>query len=68
MLLSIPVACIAWTVTHEEVFREPGNGARVVVKGVNHFLNASFFICSPVNTVLVIMWHWLLFCSRIFIC
>jgi hypothetical protein len=22
-LLSIPVACIAWTVTHEEVFREP---------------------------------------------
>lgn len=23
LLLSIPVACIAWTVTHEEVFREP---------------------------------------------
>ncbi len=22
-LLGIPVACIAWTVTHEEVFREP---------------------------------------------
>lgn len=22
-LLAIPVACIAWTVTHEEVFREP---------------------------------------------
>ena len=22
-LLSIPVACIAWTVTHEEAFREP---------------------------------------------
>ena len=22
-MLSIPVACIAWTVTHEEVFREP---------------------------------------------
>ena len=22
-VLSIPVACIAWTVTHEEVFREP---------------------------------------------
>ena len=22
-LLSLPVACIAWTVTHEEVFREP---------------------------------------------
>lgn len=23
LLLSIPVACVAWTVTHEEVFREP---------------------------------------------
>jgi hypothetical protein len=22
-VLSIPIACIAWTVTHEEVFREP---------------------------------------------
>jgi hypothetical protein len=23
LILSIPVACVAWTVTHEEVFREP---------------------------------------------
>jgi hypothetical protein len=23
IILSIPIACIAWTVTHEEVFREP---------------------------------------------
>jgi hypothetical protein len=23
LLLGIPVACIAWTVTHEEIFREP---------------------------------------------
>ena len=23
ILLALPVACIAWTVTHEEVFREP---------------------------------------------
>jgi hypothetical protein len=22
-LLAIPIACIAWTVTHEEVFKEP---------------------------------------------
>lgn len=22
-ILSLPIACIAWTVTHEEVFREP---------------------------------------------
>jgi hypothetical protein len=23
VVLAIPIACIAWTVTHEEVFREP---------------------------------------------
>jgi hypothetical protein len=23
ILLAIPIACVAWTVTHEEVFREP---------------------------------------------
>lgn len=23
LLLAIPIACIAWTVTHEEIFREP---------------------------------------------
>jgi hypothetical protein len=23
LILAIPVACIAWTITHEEVFREP---------------------------------------------
>jgi hypothetical protein len=23
LILSIPVACVSWTVTHEEVFREP---------------------------------------------
>ena len=25
LLLAIPVACISWTITHEEVFREPRN-------------------------------------------
>lgn len=23
LLLALPVACVAWTVTHEEIFREP---------------------------------------------
>lgn len=23
LILSVPLACIAWTVTHEEIFREP---------------------------------------------
>ena len=28
IILSIPVACISWTVTHEEVFREPRDYCR----------------------------------------
>ena len=39
-ILAIPIACIAWTVTHEEVFREPReycsnrckNGKTIVVR------------------------------------
>jgi hypothetical protein len=23
LMLAIPVACVAWTISHEEVFREP---------------------------------------------
>jgi len=39
LLLALPVACISWTVTHEEVFREPrefckrkADKARAIVK------------------------------------
>ena len=28
LLLSLPIACISWTVTHEEVFREPRDYCR----------------------------------------
>ncbi len=28
VVLAIPVACVSWTVTHEEVFREPREWAR----------------------------------------
>ncbi len=28
LLLAIPIACISWTVTHEEVFREPRDYCR----------------------------------------
>lgn len=27
LILAIPVACVAWTVTHEEIFREPHDWA-----------------------------------------
>jgi hypothetical protein len=49
LLLAIPIASVAWTVTHEEVLREPstaGGAAGNAPVGIN----ASFSICSPANT------------------
>jgi hypothetical protein len=31
-ILAIPIASMAWTVTHEEIFREPRDGARKKAK------------------------------------
>ena len=48
-ILALPIACIAWTVTHEEVFREPrewlerqSESARVLVTRKFFYL----FICE----------------------
>ncbi len=43
MLLSIPVACIAWTVTHEEVFREPREWCQGRCERGKSFLERKFF-------------------------
>lgn len=42
-LLAIPVACIAWTVTHEEVFREPRAYCEKKSKGSKSLLQRKFF-------------------------
>ncbi|MBS1737525.1 MAG: hypothetical protein JSS98_13100 [Bacteroidetes bacterium] len=42
-LLSIPVACISWTVTHEEVFREPRDYCEKKSKKLKSFLPKKFF-------------------------
>ncbi len=42
-LLAIPVACIAWTVTHEEVFREPREFCARCSKEKKHLLSRKFF-------------------------
>jgi hypothetical protein len=42
-LLAIPVACIAWTVTHEEVFREPREYCVKRSKGAKTFRARKFF-------------------------
>ena len=42
-LLAIPVACIAWTVTHEEVFREPREYCLKQSKVCKNLLQRKFF-------------------------
>jgi hypothetical protein len=42
-LLAIPVACIAWTVTHEEVFKEPREFCLRRSKESRSFATRKFF-------------------------
>ncbi|HEY9534583.1 MAG TPA: hypothetical protein VIQ77_08610 [Mucilaginibacter sp.] len=42
-LIAIPVACIAWTVTHEEVFREPRDFCIRQSKGRGSLIKRKFF-------------------------
>lgn len=42
-LLAIPIACIAWTVTHEEVFKEPREYCTSRSKDCNSLLERKFF-------------------------
>lgn len=42
-VLAIPVACVAWTVTHEEVFREPREFCERKSKLCQHVVQRKFF-------------------------
>jgi hypothetical protein len=42
-VLAIPVACIAWTVTHEEVFREPREYCRRRSQDCRRWYERKFF-------------------------
>ena len=42
-LLAIPIACIAWTVTHEEIFREPREYCVKCSKDSRTLLKRKFF-------------------------
>ena len=42
-LLAIPVACISWTVTHEEVFREPREFCKKRTTARQPFIVRKFF-------------------------
>ncbi|MCC7055299.1 MAG: hypothetical protein IT355_18650 [Gemmatimonadaceae bacterium] len=41
--LAIPVACVAWTVTHEEVFREPREFCDARSKSAQSLVQRKFF-------------------------
>ena len=42
-VLAIPIACIAWTVTHEEIFREPRDYCKRQCKDAPSLLQRKFF-------------------------
>jgi len=42
-ILAIPVACVAWTVTHEEVFREPREFCAKRSERCRHWYQRKFF-------------------------
>jgi hypothetical protein len=43
LILALPVASIAWTVTHEEVFREPREWCEDRSRSARHFALRKFF-------------------------
>jgi len=43
LVIAIPIACIAWTMTHEEVFREPREYCAGRSKSCNHWYERKFF-------------------------
>lgn len=42
-ILAIPIACIAWTVTHEEIFREPREYCVNCSKNASSIFKRKFF-------------------------
>jgi len=42
-IMALPVACIAWTVTHEEVFKEPRNYCETRCEQSKSILERKFF-------------------------
>ena len=43
LLLALPVACISWTVTHEEVFREPREACKQKSEQAKSIVPRKFF-------------------------
>jgi len=61
-LLSIPVACISWTVTHEEVFKEPREFCKRISESGRSLFTRKFFylftceFCFSYYVTIGILW------------
>jgi hypothetical protein len=61
-LLAIPVACVAWTITHEEVFREPREYCQRRSKECRRWYERKFFYlftceyCSSHYLAAIFVW------------
>ncbi len=42
-LLSLPIACVSWTVTHEEIFKEPRDYCKTKSEGCKNIFVRKFF-------------------------
>jgi len=62
-ILAIPIACIAWTVTHEEVFREPREycvkrsieGKTIAVRKLFYLFTCEYCFSHYVTAIMLII-------------
>ena len=50
LLLALPIACASWTVTHEEVFREPREYCKDKSQTCKPLVQRNSSTCLPANT------------------
>ena len=68
-ILAIPIACIAWTVTHEEVFREPReycvnrskNGKTIFIRKFFYLFTCEYCFSHYVTVLILIITNFQLF-------
>ncbi len=63
LVLAIPIACMAWTVTHEEVFREPReycidrskNGSRLITRKFFYLFTCEYCFSHYVTVLMLVI-------------
>jgi hypothetical protein len=68
-ILAIPIACIAWTVTHEEVFREPReycvdrskNGKTIAIRKFFYLFTCEYCFSHYVTVLILLITNFQLF-------